>query len=145
MSLELDLSRIIRRFEGRADQVLRAVCLQLADSVVMRSPVDTGRFRANWQSEIGQAATGVKDSEDPTGATAINEAAAKIAGLSAGQTFYLANNLPYAAALEYGLYSQGPGATSKTTGEGFSTQAPRGMVRVTVAEFQRHVDEAARR
>ena len=45
-----------------------------------------------------------------------------------GQMAYIINNLPYAIPLEFG----------------HSTQAPGGMVRVTVARFQRIVLEAIR-
>ena len=48
--------------------------------------------------------------------------------LKLGDTAYLVNNLPYAVPLEYG----------------HSSQAPAGMVRVTIAEFQQIVEAAVR-
>ena len=48
--------------------------------------------------------------------------------MTAGQVAFIVNNLPYAIPLEYG----------------HSTQAPNGMVRITVERFQQIVDAAAR-
>ena len=68
-----------------------------------------------------------------------------------GSTVYLTNSLPYAAALEYGLFPDPPVRGSKKTGEteytvhvagGYSMQAPQGMVRITVAEFAAAVNKA---
>ena len=57
----------------------------------------------------------------------------------------LSNNLPYIRHLEYGLYSQNS-KTGKTV-NGFSTQAPNGMFRISVAQFERVFNQqlAARR
>ncbi|MNJ81742.1 hypothetical protein D3C77_807050 [compost metagenome] len=53
----------------------------------------------------------------------------QVQALTIGQTAFIVNNLPYAIPLEYG----------------HSSQAPAGMVRVTLANFQRIVDEAIRK
>ncbi|MBA1195212.1 hypothetical protein G7007_20530 [Pseudomonas entomophila] len=87
-----------------------------------------GRFRGNWQFSIDSPATGELDRIDPSGNKAIAELLAQVQALTIGQTAYIVNNLPYAVPLEYG----------------HSTQAPNGMVRVTLANFQRIVDEAIR-
>lgn len=76
-----------------------------------------GRFRGNWQFSI-----------DPSGSEAIAALISQVQALTIGQTAYIVNNLAYAVPLEYG----------------HSTQAPAGMVRVTLANFQRIVDEAIR-
>ena len=49
-----------------------------------------------------------------------------------GDTLFLVSNAPYMEKLEYGGYSQGPNSTDKTTSNGYSTQAPNGMVRLAV-------------
>lgn len=87
-----------------------------------------GRFRGNWQFSIDTPATGELDRIDPSGNEAIADLLAQVQGLTIGQTAYIVNNLIYAVPLEYG----------------HSTQAPHGMVRVTLANFQRIVDEAIR-
>lgn len=87
-----------------------------------------GRFRGNWQFAIDSPGTEELDRIDPSGSEAIAALLAQVQALSIGQTAYIVNNLPYAIPLEYG----------------HSTQAPAGMVRVTLTNFQRIVDEAIR-
>lgn len=95
--------------------------------VVMKSPVDTGRFKGNWQVAIGTIPAGVLNVEDKSGAATIAKVQAEVLGLKAGQTIYLVNNLVYALPLEYG----------------HSKQAPNGMVRLTIQEFNAFVERAA--
>ncbi len=87
-----------------------------------------GRFRGNWQFSIGTPAEGTLDQVDPGGGVTLAKLKLQVESLTAGQTAYIVNNLPYAIPLEYG----------------HSTQAPGGMVRITLARFQQIVDEATR-
>ncbi|MGE6564343.1 hypothetical protein ACTJJT_01195 [Pseudomonas sp. 22373] len=87
-----------------------------------------GRFRGNWQFSIDLPAAGELDRIDPSGSEAIAALREQVQALTIGQTAYIVNNLPYAVPLEYG----------------HSTQAPSGMVRVTLANFQAIVDQAIR-
>ncbi|MCP3750778.1 hypothetical protein D3C77_372870 [compost metagenome] len=88
-----------------------------------------GRFRGNWQFSIDTPATGELDRIDPSGNQAIADLLAQVQALTIGQTAYIVNNLKYAIPLEYG----------------HSTQAPHGMVRVTLEKFQRIVEEQIRK
>ncbi|MBO2889574.1 MULTISPECIES: hypothetical protein [Pseudomonas] len=88
-----------------------------------------GRFRGNWQFSIDSPAAEELDRIDPSGSQAIAELMGQVQALTIGQTAFIVNNLPYAIPLEYG----------------HSSQAPAGMVRVTLANFQRIVDEAIRK
>ncbi|WP_095110561.1 hypothetical protein [Pseudomonas sp. Irchel 3E20] len=87
-----------------------------------------GRFRANWNFSIGSVDNSFRIHPDPTGAEATARLVAGAIEFKAGQTAFIVNNLPYAIPLEFG----------------HSTQAPGGMVRVTVARFQQIVLEAIR-
>lgn len=87
-----------------------------------------GRFRGNWQFSIDSPATGELDRIDRSGNDTIAQLEAQVEALTIGQTAYIVNNLPYSVPLEYG----------------HSTQAPSGMVRVTLANFQAIVDQAIR-
>lgn len=87
-----------------------------------------GRFRANWHLSIGVVENVIYDEVDPSGSETIASLVAAVSDLTAGQTAYLINNLPYAIPLEFG----------------HSKQAPGGMVRITVARFQQIVQEAIR-
>jgi serine protease inhibitor len=133
-----DISKWVElKAKGNTDKVVRATFIQLATNVILRSPVDTGRFRNNWFTSIGRQATGTSTFTQKSGQQAINQAA-ELSKQAPGRVIWLTNNLPYARALEFGLYGNGP----KTTG-GYSLQAPSGMVRVTVSEFNEIVRREA--
>lgn len=131
-TFEQQMEKIIKDREEKALNIFRAIALQLFDRVIRRTPVDTGRARANWNAAIDNPDMSTTDAtpDEGSGATApaasraSNEANRKaqskalVADL--GDTLYLTNNLPYISALEYG----------------YSNQAPRGMVRVTVSELK---------
>ncbi|MEC7965396.1 MAG: HK97 gp10 family phage protein, partial [Pseudomonadota bacterium] len=79
-----------------------------------------GRARANWQVTIGTVPNGTLDLTDKTGQATISRATATAAGLKAGDVIYMVNNLPYIQRLE----------------DGYSGQAPAGMVGLAVQDFQ---------
>lgn len=87
-----------------------------------------GRFRGNWQVSFDTAITGNIERVDPNGS------ASKAAGAALMQTFttevgtiWMMNNLPYGPRLEY---------------EGWSSQAPAGMVQISVTEAQTFLNKA---
>ncbi|MEA1029414.1 HK97 gp10 family phage protein [Pseudomonas sp. N-137] len=127
-SFELQLAEFAAQAKDAIDASLREIIIELGGSLIRMSPVDTGRFRGNWQFSITAPAGGTLDTVDPTGA----ETTARLVGDSiefrAGTTGFIVNNLPYAIPLEYG----------------HSDQAPGGMVRITQARFQQIVLEAIR-
>lgn len=125
----LGLNDFIRKTNANADQVVRQSTMSLLSGVVRRSPVDTGRFRGNWQVAIAQPATGQLSRDDKSGSATVQAGLSVVAGAKAGGVIWITNNLPYARRLE----------------NGWSDQAPAGMVRLTVNEYRRYVDQAAAR
>lgn len=123
----LDIARFVEKAKAAPEQVVRKVGLDLASRVVLRSPVDTGRFRANWNVAFGRVDTLTTPSTDKTGGKTIERVRVQLNGWTPGQDIYLTNSLPYAIPLEYGWSKK---------------QAPNGMVRITVAEFQTFVNAA---
>lgn len=105
---------------GKMDLAVRKIALELFSRIILRSPVDTGRFRANWQVQVGAIPSGTMDLDDASGTATISAASASVAGLKAGDVIYMTNNLPYAIRLE----------------DGHSQQAPGGMVALSIQEFQ---------
>lgn len=83
-----------------------------------------GRFRGNWQTSVGEPITATIERIDPSGAASTADVIAHMGG--AGKVTYMTNNLPYAERLEY---------------EGWSKQAPAGMVRVSMARIDSIVSE----
>ena len=109
-------------------EIHRWAHIEAGRRLILRSPVGNpslwknpppkgyagGTFRDNWQTGIGSAPLGERVSADP-----VAEGAAKVANLSPFVLTIWINNLPYAQRLE----------------DGWSTQAPRGLVRITSAEI----------
>jgi hypothetical protein len=87
-----------------------------------------GRFRGSWVVTVGQASTVAPPRIDKAGGKTIAAGQAVLAEAHLGTVIYMLSNLPYSERLEYG----------------WSTQAPGGMVRVTVAEFQGIVNDAVK-
>lgn len=125
-NFELDIQRFVDRAKGNIDLVIRKIALDLFKRVIMKSPVDTGRFKGNWQVAIGSIPAGVLAIDDKSGTATISKMTAAVLGLKAGQVIYLVNNLEYARPLEYGQ----------------SKQAPAGVVRITLQEFPQVVSKA---
>ncbi len=90
----------------------------IGKDVIKKSPVDTGRFKSNWNSSLNAPDLTI----DLQSGAGLTEVASK---LKVGDVFYFTNNLPYALALEFG----------------HSNQAPQGMVRLAVAKFPLTADK----
>lgn len=145
MSFADDLKKYVEKTKLKAETVVRKTTLELQNSVVQLSPVDTGRFRANWMASAGGIDKKTVTVTDKTGELSLGRVEAALGTWQPGTTIYLTNSLPAARSLEYGLYGKPPGSANgpKTTG-GYSKQAPQGMVRLTVQNFREHVRKAVR-
>lgn len=121
------IAAFVEKAQGNIDLVVRKIALDMFKSVIVKSPVDTGRFKGNWQVNIGSVPAGTVAIDDKAGTATIAKVTAATMNLKAGQVIYLVNNLAYARKLEYG----------------HSKQAPNGMVRLTIAQWNRVVEGAA--
>lgn len=120
----------------RADQIYYELVIAITNRIIDKSPVDTGRFKANWQYSVNSYGTGSLNQYDISGmgpyGLGLEESYARVdakaemrMGINGnrpkmGDTVYIYNNLIYSVPLEYG----------------WSTQAPSGVVRTTLAFFQ---------
>lgn len=123
----LEISRWVEKAKGNADKVVRQACFLAVQGVVMPSPVDTGRFRANWMFGKGQINTDTSAPPDPSGSATLGRLQAQIGQAVTGDVIYITNSLPYAQRLEMG----------------WSKQAPAGMVRVTMADLPARIEAYA--
>lgn len=129
----LDVSNFVDKASKTADAEVRKISLDLLTGIVLKTPVDTGRARANWFTSVGSPSGNVTASTDPSGSSAISSGISAISQAT-GNVLWITNNLPYIYRLEFGTYNNGP----KTVG-GFSRQAPAGMVRVTINDIARQL------
>ncbi len=106
------LSTLNEKYKRRLRNVIRATCSELAMRTETRTPVLSGNLQGKWQAN-----------KEPL-------------TLNIGDTFVFINNAPYARYIEYlGHPARNPGVTK------YATDAPYGMMRRTVAEFQQIVGE----
>lgn len=121
----LAIGDFVTKAKAQPKQVVRKVGVDIVSSLVMKSPVDTGRFRYNWVCSFDTASSFTTTNTDKTGQKAIAMIRTQLNGWE-GQDIYFTNSLPYAIPLEYG----------------HSQQAPQGMVRLTVGEWNDFVARA---
>lgn len=120
----LNLAKQIKAANDKAESIVKVTMIELFNRVIQKSPVDTGRFRANWNCSIGSPDLSTSQAIDPSGSGAISKATSTVVSYTLnGQSVFLTNNLPYADRLE----------------NGWSKQAPNGMVRLSVMEIQNSV------
>lgn len=125
-SFSLDLSRFAKKAGVEMKLVIQKISMEAFKRIIYRTPVDTGRARANWGCTIGKPRTPAEiESTDKSGSTTTAAMVATVQGFSGDGSVFLVNNLPYIGVLEYGRADGSPG----------STQSPQGMVRVTAAEM----------
>lgn len=89
-----------------------------------------GQAKGNWFASIGQPSSKVDNNIRAKNSSKPINRDQSVREQAVGEVYYLTNNLPYIRRLEY---------------EGWSRQAPSGMVRITVAEFDRRLDKAIKR
>lgn len=130
MSLASDLRRFAQKSNQKMETVIKSSIIRVGTSIVVKTPVRDGRLKNNWLGAYGTVDTSVTQAVDPSGAQAIGRLTAKAAGVTVGEAFYFTNSLPYASRIEY---------------DGWSQQAPAGMVRVSIASWENIVaDEVAK-
>lgn len=127
MGLAQDVSIAVKGMREDARDFVQAVNIELFRSIVLDTPVDKGRLQGNWQTTVDIPASGELDRTGKGGPLADITTTLRGIGL-----FWLTNNLPYAPVAEFGEW---PHATEKTTPDGFSVQAPAGMVRKNAARI----------
>ena len=134
----LDVSAFCEKAKKNPETVMRAVSIKLFSAIIKGSPVDTGRFRMNWQASGSSPASGTIPGTDVSGDKASSDANF-VTATADWQDLTLTNNLPYSEVLEFGGY---PGDGPNTIG-GYSKQAPAGMVRVNITRFNTLLNEEA--
>ena len=118
-AFNMDLNRLAKDLGIETDKVVRKVTFQLWNGITLKTPVDTGRAKGNWNMSVGRKDTSTNDNatSTPQGQPAKKPFLIKGSGVS---VIYITNSLPYIYALEHG----------------HSQKASAGMVAVTVNEVR---------
>lgn len=135
ISMSDTVKLFVKDAKKTVETVVPAVRVKVAESLINKTPLDTGEARGNWQSSIGSPITTHTDRLDkeagfaPTsGPGSSLREAEEVAKRDVEKDFYIVNNADHIVSLEFG-------------GSG---QAPNGMQRLTVADFPALVGEAVR-
>lgn len=136
----LQLQQFADKTKAKADDLVGLVVVKIAQRLDERSPVGDatywkskppkgyvgGFFRGSWMLGVGNVPSG-RGTIDPSGAATVERIVAEVPADAAGKLFYLANTAPYGERIE----------------EGWSRQAPSGLVALTALEFSSVVAQAA--
>lgn len=99
-------------FTGLVEEALaqrvRVIALAMLNEIVLRSPVDTGRFRGNNIVSVGAPVYTSSVNVDPTGSETIQQGVRVMTGLEPYTQVFIQNNLIYAVPLEDGHSQQAP-------------------------------------
>jgi len=153
MTFAADIQNFNKKYEERMTLVLKKVAFDLFRKVILKTPVDTGRARGNWMVGINKIPIAMAIGVDKK-ADVLSRIVSDISTAKAGDSVAMANTLPYIGVLEYGGYpkevmygSKGRKAKYKRgrkvqsamrqikSVNGYSYQAPQGMVRVSIEEY----------
>jgi hypothetical protein len=125
MSTELikfnkEIDDFVKKVPQKALLIQKKTVLEALRRLVLKTPVDTGHARMNWQVTIGNPANEEIEGYDKEGKKTIARGLAAIKDLSAYKVVWISNNVTYIEFLE----------------DGSSKQAPEGMLAVTVEELR---------
>lgn len=137
----IDMNKYTDSVKAKIKKVRVNYAFALYSSIVKKTPVDTGRARANWNIAVGKDDTSVSDRTMKQGLK-YKESSINPAG---DESIFISNNLPYITTLEYGGYPNPPKSKSGKTVNGFSKKAPNGMVGITLANKENIFKAAVRR
>lgn len=144
MSFAADIAKWAEKTKRKKDEINREVVVNLSTTVINRTPIGDisiwetpptekrmetyrpGTLVNSWYSEIGSVSEGNEPRSPSTSGVTSFAQLSFMADEAVGEVFYFTNPAPYARRVEFG----------------WSSQAPAGMVRVTVAEFQNIVRAA---
>lgn len=128
-SFKVQLDKAIKQVENITLETFRLSVNEAFISAVSKTPVDQGIARNSWFCNLGNSNGGqVAREGDSSGQGSINAIYDATSKTRLGDSVLLYNNLPYIERLE----------------DGYSDQAPSGMVKLTVAAWPQIVARNSR-
>ena len=140
MSFTDDINDFVLNVDKTNEKIVKNTTIKLWSAIIKSSPVDTGRFRANWFPS-GKAPSDEMNLRLSSENAALTRVRKSVKAQEDYTAFHLTNNLPYAEVIEFGGY---PGNGPNTVG-GFSKQAKKGVVRTNIKRFNKLIKEEAAR
>ena len=126
MNFAGDLKKFAQSTNLEIETVVRKVAFDIYKGITQKTPVDTGRAKANWNIGLGNIDRTIQDATS----TELGSAGKlNIPRKGTGKKpIFITNSLPYINVLE----------------NGSSEQAPNGMVNLTMLDAQRSIRNAIR-
>lgn len=118
-SRTITLAQANQMIDKAGERAMRELVLEVAQRIVRRTPVRSGRARGNWQVSIGGPPTRETGKLDKSGRRTMNLINTQVERWRSGLRLFLVNLVPYINRLEHG----------------WSKQAPQGMIKITTAEI----------
>jgi len=144
----VDVGDWVKKAKLNNEEVVRSVSLKLFTGIIKSSPVDEGTFRNNWFVSGNSPSNEVwPNNSGGSEGIILQRTETSIKQLVDWTSITFTNNLPYAEVIEYGGYPVGNirGTESKVTFQGFSKQAPKGVVRTNSKRFNSLIEQEARK
>lgn len=125
MTTAAQLSRYIEAKKADAYKVSKAAFFEICNDIILNTPVREGFARGSWTFSEGSTNARFRTGPDKSGQGSLFDVRDGIEMAREGATLYLLTNLVYMPRLEYG----------------WSMQAPAGMVRRAIANFERELEK----
>lgn len=140
MSFGDEIEKATQKINNDWERAMRGAAISCFSQIIKASPVDTGRFRGNWFASGLSPSSKVTESKDENGNATVENMTEVVIRVKDWHQFFLTNNLPYAEVIEYGGFNTKTGQSRKTI-NGYSRQAPTGVVRNAIARTARNLEK----
>jgi len=114
MSFGKDIRLGVEGIKKDVERTIRGAAFAAFKGIILSSPVDTGRFRANWFAAGANFSDEKTERTDKTGSSAVMVMAQRVNTQKSFEVFSLTNNLPYAERIELGWSQQAPSGIVRT-------------------------------
>jgi len=104
------IAKLEREIVSKKVEAAKKVAIMINNTLVLSTPVDTGRARANWQANLGSPVGTKVEAEDKSGQSTITKNNATILSGNPDSEIeiHLTNNLEYIIPLNNGHSQQAP-------------------------------------
>lgn len=126
MAFQGKLAEFIEKVKVKKELVMKKVSQELWTGITERTPVDTGRARANWFLTTNSPSQEVKEFKGAKTGEVPAPPPPDISAIDGNEDVFIINNLVYIEPLEHG----------------HSKKAPGGMVKLAMQEVAARIDNA---
>ena len=157
----LNIDDWVKDAKKKTKAVKRKFAFACYAEIAKRTPVDTGRARANWNVSVGKPDYSTDEEKTCKDGEPLPHKESEFEA-DGDESIYITNNLPYIKTLEFGGYPEevkkgtwvkgksrgkgkrGPGHYEIRSRGGYSKQAPQGMVGITLASAEKILNAVLR-